>query len=123
MYNSGMYNCSYVCFVAVYNVYNFCIHSYIYIYIFIKPVFNAPPLIHQVALFDYHSDAFQCFLAPSLGSAVYLLNFSTHQMAINNCPTTYCRTGLQIHYFQFTYVPTVDLLVVPFINHLRDIPV
>lgn len=42
-----MYNCSYVCSVALYNVHNFCIHSYLYV--FFKPTFNAPPLIHPVA--------------------------------------------------------------------------
>lgn len=49
-----------------------------YLFFFIKPTPNAPPIIHEVIPFDQHSDAFRRSPASSSGSFQLTVHFCQH---------------------------------------------
>jgi len=71
--------CCRVKFTFTFKLYLFCLHS-------TTP--QALSVIRQVTLFDYYSNAFRCSSAPSSGSVISSVNFSTRPTVSNRFPTT-----------------------------------
>jgi len=75
---------------------------YVHIYfVFIKSTLNASSFIQQVTLFDWYSNKFRHSSAPSSGSAVSTVYFSTCEMVSSNCQFECCKNAVFTHDTQF----------------------